>query len=145
MKNKWLPIVSFPCLRLENVMKSWRLDGSDAYFVKSGYRFLRDDHHDAASVTVLAYSNMIVIFFKDMWSVILPAKVKINMWRIANSFVPTYSIMQNRRLNVNNVCPLFLSSDESITHLMRDCSFVHQLFFVQGAIASDSARFIDEC
>ncbi|KAL4325408.1 hypothetical protein GQ457_11G024590 [Hibiscus cannabinus] len=39
-------------------MKSWRLDGSGAYSVKSGYRFLRNDHHVAASVTVPAYSNM---------------------------------------------------------------------------------------
>ncbi|KAK8535167.1 hypothetical protein V6N12_056696 [Hibiscus sabdariffa] len=110
----------------------WRLDGSGAYSVKSGYRLLRDDLPTAANVTVQAYSNLVARFFNEMWAVTLPAKVKINMWRIANSFVSTYSTLQNRRLNVNNVCPFCLSSGESIAHLMRDCSFVRQLFFAQG-------------
>ncbi|KAK8990823.1 hypothetical protein V6N11_028783 [Hibiscus sabdariffa] len=112
----------------------WRLDGLGAYSVKNGYRLLRDDLLTAANVTAPAYSNLVVRFFNEMWLATLPVKVKINMWRIANKFVPTYSILHNRRLNVNNDCPLCLSSSESIAHLMRDCSF--------GVIDRDSAGLI---
>ncbi|KAK8586482.1 hypothetical protein V6N13_010073 [Hibiscus sabdariffa] len=77
----------------------WRLDGLGAYSVKNGYRLLRDDLLTAANVTAPAYSNLVVRFFNEMWLATLPVKVKINMWRIANKFVPTYSILHNRRLN----------------------------------------------
>ncbi|KAK8652504.1 hypothetical protein V6N13_126535 [Hibiscus sabdariffa] len=49
------------------------------------------------------------------------------MWRIANNYMPTFGNLQGRRLNVNNVCPLCHSSNETVEHLMRDCSFVSQL------------------
>ncbi|KAL4341900.1 hypothetical protein GQ457_08G021920 [Hibiscus cannabinus] len=93
---------------------------------------LRGDLPATANVTDHAYSSLVTSFFNEMWSVPLPAKVKINLWRIANNFVPTFSTLQNRRLNVINVCPICLSSGKSIAHLMRDCCFVRQLFSAQG-------------
>ncbi|KAK8657530.1 hypothetical protein V6N13_035761 [Hibiscus sabdariffa] len=71
----------------------WRLDGSGHYSVKSGYRLLRGDLPAAANVSVHAYSSLVTRFFNEMWSVNLPAKVKINMWRIANSFVPNFATL----------------------------------------------------
>ncbi|KAK8623210.1 hypothetical protein V6N13_118098 [Hibiscus sabdariffa] len=53
---------------------------------------------------------MVLRFFNDMWSINLPAKVKINMWKVANSFLPTYSALQYRSLHVNNVCPFCRNS-----------------------------------
>ncbi|KAK8627077.1 hypothetical protein V6N13_134704 [Hibiscus sabdariffa] len=117
----------------------WRLDGSGHYPVKSGYRLLRGDLPAAANVSVHAYSSLVTRFFNEMWSVNLPAKVKINMWRIANSFVPTFATLQSRRLNVINICPLCRSSGESIAHLMRDCCFVRQLFSIQAFICENAA------
>ncbi|KAL4308866.1 hypothetical protein GQ457_01G015730 [Hibiscus cannabinus] len=110
----------------------WRPDRSGIYSVKSGYRLLRDDLPAITGVTGAPFSHMILQFFNDMWSVNLPAKVKINMWKVANSFLPTYSALQNRSLHVNNVCPFCRNSGETVAHIMRDCSFVTQLFAAQG-------------
>ncbi|KAK8573141.1 hypothetical protein V6N13_099956 [Hibiscus sabdariffa] len=57
----------------------WRLDGSSVYSVKSGYRLLCDDLPATTSMIAHAYPNLVVRFFNEMWSDILPAKVKINM------------------------------------------------------------------
>ncbi|KAK8691329.1 hypothetical protein V6N13_074840 [Hibiscus sabdariffa] len=75
---------------------------------------------------------MVLRFFNGMWSVNLPAKVKINMWKVANSFLPTYSALQYRSLHVNNVCPFCPNSSETVAHIMRDCNFVCHLFVAQG-------------
>ncbi|KAK8499586.1 hypothetical protein V6N11_025530 [Hibiscus sabdariffa] len=110
----------------------WPPDGSGIYSVKSGYKLLRDDLSVIAGVTGSPYSSMVLRFFNEMWSVNLPAKVKINMWKVANSFLPTYSALQNRSLHVNNVCPFCRYSGETVAHIMRDCSFVCHLFVAQG-------------
>ncbi|KAK8545753.1 hypothetical protein V6N12_026575 [Hibiscus sabdariffa] len=100
----------------------WRLEGSGCYTVKSGYRLLQN-----ASRAMVPH---ISAFFSDVWSVELPPKVRITMWRIANNFLPTYDNLQRRRLVVINICPFCDSPGETVVHLMRDCAFCNQLLAV---------------
>ncbi|KAL4273637.1 hypothetical protein GQ457_13G027630 [Hibiscus cannabinus] len=104
----------------------WRPDCSGVYTVKSGYRLILDDLSSPTSSNS-SFHNMIMSRFFN-----LPSKIKINMWWIANIFLPTFKNLQIRRLNVSNTCPLCHVSRESIEHLMRDCGFIRMLFDMQG-------------
>ncbi|KAE8731154.1 hypothetical protein F3Y22_tig00002840pilonHSYRG00493 [Hibiscus syriacus] len=70
-----------------------------------GYRLLQGIQH--------AFSVDRSQFYRDMWSIGLPAKVKISMWRIVHSFLSTFANLQNKRPDVHNVCPLCHSSSET--------------------------------
>ncbi|KAK8711044.1 hypothetical protein V6N13_146346 [Hibiscus sabdariffa] len=98
----------------------WRYDQTGEYSVKSGYKVLRNEFSDAPS-------SIVVQFYKQMWNVNLPPKVKITMWRIANNYISTFANLQVKRLNVNNICPLCQSSSETVSHLMKECSFASKL------------------
>ncbi|KAK8549477.1 hypothetical protein V6N13_027229 [Hibiscus sabdariffa] len=96
----------------------WRLEGSGCYTVKSGYRLLQN-----ASPAIASHISG---FFTAVWSVELPPKVRIIMWRVANNFLPTYDNLQRRRLVVSNICPFCDSPGETVVHLMRDCALSNQ-------------------
>ncbi|KAL4284821.1 hypothetical protein GQ457_16G011460 [Hibiscus cannabinus] len=98
----------------------WRYDQSGAYSVKSGYKLLRNGCSTVES-------NLESRFYKQLWAVNLPPKLKITMWRVANKFIPTFASLRSKRLNVNDVCPLCQSSSETMEHLLRDCYFVSEL------------------
>ncbi|KAL4361897.1 hypothetical protein GQ457_04G006420 [Hibiscus cannabinus] len=109
----------------------WRYDGSGLYNVKSGYKLLLKERQSDYGMYVAAPLS-ISRFFSSMWGVSLPAKVKINMWRVMNNFLSTYANLQARRLNVNNCCPLCGSEAENVQHIMWECVFVKELLGAQG-------------
>ncbi|KAE8686346.1 hypothetical protein F3Y22_tig00111069pilonHSYRG00104 [Hibiscus syriacus] len=98
----------------------WRPDGSGQYIVKSGYRLLQTAQTTGQGGSLDAQAMGVSKFYKEMWVVALPAKVKITVWRIVNNFVSTFDNLQQRRLYVNNVCCFYQFSPETIDHLMRD-------------------------
>ncbi|KAK8664005.1 hypothetical protein V6N13_083809 [Hibiscus sabdariffa] len=110
----------------------WRCDQSGAYSVKSGYKLLRNG-------CSAAQSNLVSRFYKQLWAVNLPPKLKITMWRVANKFIPTFASLRSKRLNVNDVCPLCQSSSETLEHLLRDCYFVLELHNALDVSISQSA------
>ncbi|KAK8622840.1 hypothetical protein V6N13_117739 [Hibiscus sabdariffa] len=77
----------------------WRFEGSGCYSVRSGYRVLQNFQHNSSP----PYSE----FYKAMWNLSLPSKVKITLWRIASNFLPTLDNLQRRRLNVRNILQTF--------------------------------------
>ncbi|KAK8999289.1 hypothetical protein V6N11_070465 [Hibiscus sabdariffa] len=107
----------------------WRPEGSGAYSVRSGYRLLRNDRFFQSDGQSTGHSADLSKFYTELWTVPLPAKVKITMWRIAHNFLSTYANLQNRRLNVNNICSLCQSCRETI---VRDCWFSRHLLSYQG-------------
>ncbi|KAK9030526.1 hypothetical protein V6N11_031951 [Hibiscus sabdariffa] len=86
-----------------------------------------------------AESNLVSRFYKQLWAVNLPPKLKITMWRVANKFIPTFASLRSKRLNVNDVCPLCQSSSETLEHLLRDCYFVLELHNALDVSISQSA------
>ncbi|MBA0580959.1 hypothetical protein Gorai_023156, partial [Gossypium raimondii] len=50
-------------------------------------------------------------------------KIKINLWRIKNNYLPTLSNLKIQRLKNDVVCPTCSEEEENIKHLFQDCKF----------------------
>lgn len=60
-------------------------------------------------------------FYKQLWDLKLPQKIKIAMWKFSWNFLPTLSNMQLRRLAVDASCPRCHGAAECVNHLLRNC------------------------
>ncbi|KAK8512489.1 hypothetical protein V6N12_075067 [Hibiscus sabdariffa] len=115
----------------------WRYEGLSCYSVKSGYKLLQNFQ----PISSIPFSG----FYNVVWSLSLPSKIKIHLWRLSKNFLPTFDKLQHRRLVVNNRCPFCQSYGETVAHLIRDCVFVCQLmcvFHLPSAPTSDSESWL---
>ncbi|KAK8995953.1 hypothetical protein V6N11_076206 [Hibiscus sabdariffa] len=110
----------------------WRCGGSELYSLKSGYILLREDVSATTGRNSNNHACTLKRFYSELWSMSLPAKVKITTWRVFNNFVSTFDNLQSRRLAVNNMCVFCRSNVESIEHVLGDCWFVRQVLDAQG-------------
>ncbi|KAG8471906.1 hypothetical protein CXB51_036494 [Gossypium anomalum] len=77
----------------------WRHDATGDYSVKSGYRDLQT-----------------------------PSELKIHMWQLIKDYVPHFSNLLKRRLQVVNVFPLCKEASEESGHLLWSCGVLWQLW-----------------
>ncbi|KAA3488752.1 reverse transcriptase [Gossypium australe] len=99
----------------------WKYEGSGEYTVRSGYRAL---------TTVLGHFNNYKVevdykaFYKVLWMLNIPSKIKIHNWRLVNNMLPHYSNLFKRKLSVELVCPLCKKAMEDSSHLLWHCSLL---------------------
>ncbi|KAK8576205.1 hypothetical protein V6N13_090682 [Hibiscus sabdariffa] len=99
----------------------WRYDQSSIYSVKSSYRCLTDSSH--SPYTTNAPSRLpSQRLFLSLWSLDLPAKIKIICWRFCNNYIPTTVSLINRRVNVSPLCTLCANEPETVEHIMKRIS-----------------------
>lgn len=69
----------------------WRGEPTGEYSVRSGHKLLlhEDQNHLQAN-----YKQ----FYKKLWNLDLPPKIKITVWRFSRNFLPTFSNLNYRRL-----------------------------------------------
>ncbi|KAI9180260.1 hypothetical protein LWI28_002923 [Acer negundo] len=65
--------------------------------------------------------NTITAFWKALWKLSIPVKIKLFMWRACNNFLPTNLCLANRKVPVNPICPLCKCSEELTLHALRAC------------------------
>ncbi|MBA0575279.1 hypothetical protein Golob_024933, partial [Gossypium lobatum] len=96
-----------------------QVDPSGEYTVRSGYRLLQGNR-DLNENTVECYN----LFYKKLWKLELPKKVKIIVWRIFKNLIPNLHNLYNRRLVGSAICPKCARGVENLEHGFRDCHFV---------------------
>lgn len=85
-------------------MLVWKHKGLGEYTVKSGYRVLTTAHlqyNTHTSSTIDDYKE----FYKALWSLNIPQKVKIHIWRLFNDLLPHFGNLARRTLSVEVACP----------------------------------------
>ncbi|KAA3478112.1 reverse transcriptase [Gossypium australe] len=104
----------------------WKYEGSGEYTVKSGYRAL---------TTTLGYYNNnnyledgFKTFYKYLWLLNVPSKIKIHNWRLVNNLLPHYSNLAKRKLAVEVDCPLCKNGIEDSSHMMWSCSWLRSVW-----------------
>ncbi|KAK8597361.1 hypothetical protein V6N13_001974 [Hibiscus sabdariffa] len=59
---------------------------------------------------------LMLLFYKSLSALNLPAKCKIFFWRLMHNFLPTFANLQQRKLQVRNTCRFCEASAESSVH-----------------------------
>lgn len=125
----------------------WHYDKKGQYSVKSGYQIALQIKHPelpSCSSNTSGQWNMI-------WSMELPEKIKIFIWRAAKNLLPTAENLWKRKVLEDPLCPRCKMKAENIIHAVMECKAARQiwkltLFFaeVKSLINQDLLGMIHE-
>ncbi|KAH1055128.1 hypothetical protein J1N35_033193 [Gossypium stocksii] len=108
-------------------LRVWKHDGSGIYTVRSGYRVLNSAHLQVSSL-ISPNEGDYISFYKALWSLDIPGKIKIHNWRLFNNMLPHFGNLARRTLRVGAGCPLCKSDLEDSSHLMWDCDMLKRVW-----------------
>lgn len=66
--------------------------------------------------------------FKKLWSLSIPAKIKITMWRALRGFLPTGQVLFNRRIRNSAIYSRCNMGSESLLHVVAECNSVKDIW-----------------
>uniref|UniRef100_A0A2N9HP80 Reverse transcriptase domain-containing protein n=1 Tax=Fagus sylvatica TaxID=28930 RepID=A0A2N9HP80_FAGSY len=82
-----------------------------------------------------------------LWKVNTSPRIRFFLWQCYHNSVPVCATLVSRGLNVPNICPRCLGSDESLLHVLRDCpdsfAFWHKLKIPNICFASFALPLVD--
>jgi hypothetical protein len=70
--------------------------------------------------------------WKTLWSMRVPAKIKINCWRALMGAIPCMGILANRHIPTSSQCPLCKLDCESLEHALFQFLRVKEVWFHLG-------------
>ncbi|XP_030487056.2 uncharacterized protein LOC115703971 [Cannabis sativa] len=99
----------------------WPFTPNGQYIVKSGYRVGRE-----MNLNLTRCSNMTDIqkWWKMIWSLHLPPRMKLFGWRVCHNWLPAKMNLKHRGMEVNTRCELCARYDETLTHALWSCDKV---------------------
>ncbi|KAK0595025.1 hypothetical protein LWI29_002683 [Acer saccharum] len=92
------------------------------YTAKSGYhvgcslRSISDSSHSST------FSVLLSSWWKSLWKLHLPSKIKFFVWKACLNMHPSNEILSLRKVPVSRICPLCNSKNESVLHSLWGCS-----------------------
>uniref|UniRef100_A0A803Q6D6 Reverse transcriptase zinc-binding domain-containing protein n=1 Tax=Cannabis sativa TaxID=3483 RepID=A0A803Q6D6_CANSA len=104
---------------------TWPYTPNGQYMVKSGYRIGREINlHPTRS------SNMEDIhkWWKMLWSMSLPPRMKLFGWRVCHNWLPAKTNLAHRGMDVNLSCDLCGHQAETLTHALWGCAKVKTIW-----------------
>ncbi|KAA3489699.1 reverse transcriptase [Gossypium australe] len=92
----------------------WRGKPTGEYSVRSGHKFLS---HVGQNQVQDSYKH----FYKRLWNLGLPLKIKIIVWRSSCNYLPNYSNLHYRRIMGSSTCRRCQTEAKMMEHLFRNC------------------------
>ena len=102
----------------------WHFDKKGQYSVKSGYQIaLQIKYLDTPSYYGDAFK-----YWKDLWTLNIPEKIKIFLWRVARNLLPTAENLWRKKILSTPICRLCNKEVETITHSLLYCKNSHKIW-----------------
>ena len=101
---------------------AWHLTKTGTFSVRSAYyRQLEDSYidHNVNPSWISASVNHPV--WRKLWSLKLPSKVKIFLWRCLHNAVPCRCVLANRHIVNSSQCPVCRIQSEDVAHALLKC------------------------
>lgn len=99
----------------------WLLDDKGAFTVKSCYRWLQGECDTAYKW-----------FWNKLWSLRLPSKVTLFLWRVCKGCLPTAYALTVKQAVESAQCPWCRSGVETDTHVLFTCDFARTMWLSAG-------------
>ena len=93
----------------------WRKEKTGRYTIKNGYFLLQDSCSNHTSNNFQ--------FWKRLWNLKIPTKVKHFLWRASSRCLPTKDQLRARQVNVDSLCVMCNTQEETIVSTLINCSF----------------------
>ncbi|KAL5843786.1 hypothetical protein ACOSQ4_009744 [Xanthoceras sorbifolium] len=125
VRSSFAPIDADCILSLPTSVRScpdklmWHHSKDGMYSVKSGYWLAASLARDEASSSSPSAGSS---WWKFLWGLNIPAKVRMFVWRACRNLLPTRSLLAARRVPVGAGCPLCDAAVESVLHSLWLCS-----------------------
>ncbi|MBA0729448.1 hypothetical protein Golax_025722 [Gossypium laxum] len=103
----------------------WGGEKSGEFTVRSAYQLLQRSTDNPRAYTL---QNLYRKFYRTLWSLNIPTKIKITIWRLSWNYLPTKVNLQHRKLVVNTRCPRCGEGAETMNHLFRDCAVTREVW-----------------
>ncbi|KAF4400725.1 hypothetical protein G4B88_001280 [Cannabis sativa] len=93
----------------------WPFTPNGHYNVKSGYRVSRE-----LNLHPTRCSNMAEIqkWWKMIWSLQLPPRMKLFSWRVCHNWLPAKTNLKHRGMDINTCCDMCVRYEETLTHAL---------------------------
>ncbi|KAL5767738.1 hypothetical protein ACOSQ2_014521 [Xanthoceras sorbifolium] len=101
--------------RLDDVL--WHYDKLGLYSVKSGYWLSRS----SLQVPSSSGSSDTSEWWWFLWQLNSPSKIKNFLWRVFHNWIPSLSMLVDKRVVDSVRCPLCSKQDETIVHAIWGC------------------------
>ncbi|MFQ6666235.1 hypothetical protein Gotur_032668 [Gossypium turneri] len=96
----------------------WSAEATGEFTTRSAYKLLQSIESDPEAYALQTdYKD----FYRKLWLLDLPSKIKITVWKISWNFLATRVNMLLRRLTNTSKCPRCGSGTETMDHLFREC------------------------
>ncbi|XP_062028884.1 uncharacterized protein LOC133744870 [Rosa rugosa] len=97
----------------------WHFDAKGVFTTRFAYVQAIEWLHSPASV-----SGGLEV--SSIWAANVPGKVKVHIWRVCSSILPTVSQLRKKHVFIDEGCLFCNAEEETIEHVSRDCSFVKE-------------------
>ena len=81
-------------------------------------------------------------FWKFLWALSIPPKVKSFLWRACLGILPTFEMLHLRHMRDNGLCPGCTLASESMAHSLWTCPVANDVWVESGLKLQKWDRFI---
>lgn len=122
-------ILSIPINTEEEDTWYWKYEKMGNYTVKSAYNSLS---LNSGNVQIDNFG-----FWRQLWNLKIPPKVKHFLWRAVNGCLPTKDNLRCKRVDVDLYCPTCQNEAESTLHALVTCSYAENCWSMSGLTSVD--------
>ena len=108
----------------------WSRERCGKYSVRSAYRLLCDEMY--ANEPGCSDVGVWKLFWKRVWSVRVPHKVRQFLWRACTESLPTMANMKRRCIAPSASCPFCHLEDEDVRHVLWSCPILSSVWAYHG-------------
>ena len=92
------------------------------HFVAQGYKILCDE--DGFDSAFASNNDSIVKFWRCLWKLNIPGKIKHFIWRACTNTFPIKTSLLKRKILMDAICPLCSKELESVVHALWSCKVI---------------------
>lgn len=128
MPHEAIAVLSIPLSRRQpEDTLIWNRTKNGAYTTRSAYRLLAESE----ALTKPGQSNPMANngFWKKLWSLDIPSKIKHFLWRACCKLLPTKKNLFKRKILCNDTCEICDGKAENTIHVLWECQVLKEIWW----------------
>jgi len=118
-----------PGARMLEDVDAWAFERTGVYSVRSCYRALKKEQETTESyATGSAGSSDDARWWKKLWGLKIPPKVRVFWWRAVHGYLPTKGELKRRHVANEDHCETCGEPGETLYHIALQCSYAVQFW-----------------